>query len=231
MNIAYTPRYAAYRAAHAAIFTPAHRSGRSEQVTPLGDGLRLRTWYCGGEAACRVHASESELLDGCGQVLYRWQKLNGDGEFAALIRHANTRRYLIFRRELYGYSVLEIETGRDFHFVPAESFPEEGEDFRETFIWTGASYDPVSGLLAASGCFWACPNDTLVLDFACPLSECPTVNLHEVLDPEYEKYDDIDLDRWDGRGGMFLRVSSAETGRYGALHLPQERLRELGIRS
>lgn len=224
MNIACTRRYAERRSAHAPLFVPACRSGRPERLTELGDGLRVRTRYYEGVVEHAVHASESELLDGGGQVLYRWRNLDDDGEFAALIRHANGRRYLIFRRELYGYSVLEIDTGRDFHFVPAGSFPDEGEPFQETFIWTGASYDPASGLLAASGCFWACPNDTLVLDFAHPLEECPAVDLHDLLDPDYEKYDDIDLDRWDGRGGMFLCVSSAETGQYSALHLTREQI-------
>lgn len=200
-------------------------------MTELGDGLCVRTQFYEGQVTCAVHASENVLTDAEGRVLYSWRNLNDDGEFAALVRHASGRRYLVFRRELYGYSVLEIDTGRDFHFVPGESFPEEPEPFRETFIWTGASYDPVSGLLAASGCFWACPNDTLVLDFSRPLSECPTVNLHQVLDPAYEKYDDIDLDRWDGQGGMVLRLSSAETGRYSGLHLTRERLwGELGVR-
>lgn len=224
MNIACTPRYTAYRREHDALFVPACRSPRPERVTELGDGLRVRTRFYEGQVTCAVHASENVLTDAEGRVLYSWRNLNDDGEFAALVRHAGGRRYLVFRRELYGYSVLEIDTGRDFHFVPEESFPERREDFRETFIWTGASYDPVSGLLAASGCFWACPNDTLVLDFSRPLAECPTVNLHEVLDPDYERYDDINLDRWDGQGGMVLRVSSAEDGRYSTLHVTREQL-------
>lgn len=232
MNIACTPRYISYRAAHDALFVPACRSARPERLTELGDGLRVFTEYYEGQVEYAVHASESRLADSQGQVLCRWRNLNDDGEFAALVRHVNGRRYLVFRRELYGYSVLEIETGRDFHFVPGESFPAEGERFRETFIWTGVSYDPVSGLLAVSGCVWACPNNTLVLDFSQPLLECPTVDLHEMLDPDYEKYDDIDLDHWDGKGGMVLRVSSAETGQYGTLHVRREEiLDELGVRN
>ena len=57
------------------------------------------------------------------------------------------------------------------------------------------------------------------------------MNLHEMLDPDYEKYDDIGLDHWDGKSGMVLRVSSAETGQYGTLHVRwEEVLDELGIR-
>lgn len=232
LNAAYTGRYAAYRGEHDALFVPACRSGQAERVIELGEGLAVRSRHYEGRIICAVHASENELMDGAGRVLYQWRNLNDDGEFVSLVRHGNGRRYLIFRRELYGYSVLEIDTGRDFHFVPEESFPERRENFRETFIWTGASYDPVSSLLAASGCFWACPNDTLVLDFSRPLGECPTVDLHEVLDPDYEKYDGIDLDRWDGQGGMVLRVSSAEDGRYSTLCVRREELLdELGIRS
>lgn len=47
-----------------------------------------------------------------------------------------------------------------------------------------------------------------------------------LLDPDYELYDDINFDRWDGAGGLRLRVSDAQTGAYSPLHLPAERVRD-----
>ena len=224
MNIAYTQRWAAYRAAHEPVF--ACPGERPERVTALPEGFSLRTRFFTKELDYLVDASESDLLDGAGNRVYTWRNLNDDSEFASLVRHRNGRHYLIFRQDLYGYSVLEVETRRDFHFIPGQSYPAEGETFRETFIWVGAVYDPVSGLLAASGCYWACTNDVVLLDFSDPLAERPWVELHNLLDPDYELYDDINFDRWDGAGGLRLRVSDAQTGAYSPLHLPAERVRD-----
>ena len=239
MNIAYTERYAAYRAEEESVFS--HPSGRREEwLVPLEDGYAVRTRYFWEEKAgyC-LHASESVLLDGEGRTVYTWRNLNDDAEFAALVRHRDGRRYLVFRRELYGYSVLEIETGEDFHFVPSQSLPAEGEKFEETFIWTGVHYDPVSSLLAASGCYWACPNSMVFLDFSDPLSEqdCGCwVEMHEVVDPDYDLYDDIEMENWNVRGWTRFRCTSA-TGNIGwqELLVPQEKIvdavREKKLRS
>lgn len=217
MNIAYTDRYAAYRRAYDSAFLPANRC-QGERTAELGDGFMLRTQSYEGEA------SEHELLDREGRVVYSWRNLDDDGEFATLIRHRNGKCYLLFRRELYGYSVLEVDTEKEFHFVPSESFPEPGVEAQETFIWTGVSYDPVSGLLAASGCYWACPSGTVLLDFSDPMTECPWLDLHERLDPDYTLYGSVDFDRWDGQGGVYLRVFRNETGAYETLRLPAEKL-------
>ena len=59
------------------------------------------------------------------------------------------------------------------HYVPARVHPEEGQKAEEVFIWTGADYDPHTDLLAVTGCIWACPYSTIVLDFSCPLQPHP----------------------------------------------------------
>ena len=223
MNVAYTEHYAAYRSSYDPVFLPANRCP-GEETADLGDGFTLRTRSYEKKMKFAVGASEHELLNREGRVVYSWRNLDDDGEFAALVHHRNGRRYLLFRRELYGYSVLEIETGREFHFVPSESFPELGEAGQETFIWTGVSYDPVSGLLAASGCYWACPNGTVLMDFSDPMAERPWLDLHERVDPDYDLYDSVDLDRWDGEGGLYLRVFRNETRQYETLHLTAEEL-------
>ena len=128
----------------------------------------------------------------------RMEKL-ADGEFAALFRHANGLRYLVFRIDLYGYGVVELESGRELHYIPAASYPEEGETFQETFIWTGADYDPQSNLLAVDGCYWACPASTMVLDFSDPLAEQPVerwFDIRDIIDPDDMTYEDIELVGW-----------------------------------
>ena len=69
--------------------------------------------------------------------------------------HSNGKHYLVFRIELYGYSILEVETRKEMHYVPTCVHPEEGEYVEEVFIWTSADYDSGSNLLAVTGCIWA----------------------------------------------------------------------------
>ena len=61
-----------------------------------------------------------------------------DGEFCSLFRHRNGKHYLISRTELYGYSVLEVESGQEMHYVPSCVHPEDGQKVEEVFIWTSA---------------------------------------------------------------------------------------------
>ena len=48
----------------------------------------------------------------CIRDRYAWRNMDTDGEFCSLFRHRNGKHYLIFRTELYGYSVLEVESGQ-----------------------------------------------------------------------------------------------------------------------
>ena len=59
------------------------------------------------------------------------------------------------------------------HYVPSCVHPEEGQKVEEVFIWTSADYDPGTDLLAVTGCIWACPYSTIVLDFSCPFQPPP----------------------------------------------------------
>lgn len=224
MNAYDFQHYRDQRRRSSGVFAPDYASDRPERVTRLADGFTVRTRYFAGmPPSCQyqLHASESVLWDGEGKALYTWRNLNDSGDFCSLIRHQNGSRYLVFRQDLYGYSVLEVETGRDCHYLPLESEPEKREDFRETFLWTGAEYHRESGLLAVPGCYWACPTSTVVLDFSRPLvPQERWLELHEVLDPGYDRYDDLLFDRWDKEKGLVLRGFSVETLQYEPLAVP-----------
>lgn len=56
------------------------------------------------------------------------------------------------------------------------------------------------------GCFWACPNGVILLDFTNPMQETPWVDLIDVMDGGYEKYDDLDFVRWEN-ADIILRAS------------------------
>ena len=118
MNVYHTPQYQAYRQECAFVFSEEHRSSLPGKTELLSEGYSVRTDYYTGQGRYQLHAARHRLLDSGGQVVYTWDNINDDGEFYQLIPHANGNHYLIFREDLYGYSVLEVETGETLHYIP-----------------------------------------------------------------------------------------------------------------
>lgn len=129
-------------------------------------------------------------------AIFTWRNLDTGGEFATMFPHSNGKHYLVFRVDLYGYGVLELESGKVLNYVPAEAYPGDSEGFQETFIWTEVAYDPESNLLAVSGCYWAAPYSVIIVDFSDPLAEQSTdrwLDVCTIIDP---KFTGIDLVDW-----------------------------------
>ena len=183
------------------LLTQEHRCPDFDHTEEMSDGFSVRFQNFKAEIGkLHLQMSENTLFDKDGRECFFWRNLDDDGEFASLIRHADGKRYLVFRFDLYGYGVLELESLRDIRYFPSPSFPIDREDFKETFIWTGVDYDSHSNLLAVSGCYWACPYSVIVLDFSDPMTEQPVerwLDIRSIIDPYYEIYDDIIFDRWE----------------------------------
>lgn len=210
------------------MFSEAYRSSLPGKTEPLSEGYSVRTDYYAGHLPYQLRAARHQLLDSGGHIVYTWDNLDFDGEFCRLITHANGRHCLIFREDLYGYSVLELETGRALHYIPEKSWPLDGRQGEETFIWTNAAYDPKTDLLAVWGCYWACPGSMVFLDFSDPVAEqdCGCwVEMHEIMDPDYDRFDDIRMVNWNVRGWTAFECTSAteDTGWTEEL-VPQEKI-------
>lgn len=91
-----------------------HFDGNGEimETVSLG-GKRMTCEQILYDGDLHLCGSESELLDKEGKVQYAWRNLDTDGEFCSLFRHRNGKHDLVFRTELYGYSVLEVESGQE----------------------------------------------------------------------------------------------------------------------
>ncbi len=224
MNVYHTHQYQKFRQEHAFLFSEDCLCQRPGKENKLPQGWTVRTSrYQGG--VCR--AARHQLLDSGGQVVYTWDNINDDGEFYQLLPHANGNHYLVFREDLYGYSVLEVETGRTMHYIPEKSWPLDGRQGEETFIWTNVAYDAATDLLAVWGCYWACPNSMVFLDFSDPLSEqdCGCwVEMHEIMDPDYDLFDDIDMINWNVRGWTCFECTSATDAGQTEELVPQEKI-------
>lgn len=172
VNAAGTPEYQKLREAYIRFYGTSPQTFEKKVVIGRKSQLAAEIFDCSGK----------EVLPDGTEELYKVKKVvisSSDRpiyEYTAyyecpshmllnLISHANGREYLIFNRELYGYSVLDIQSLQTVDFIPAEML--EG---KEAFIGTGTIYCPHTNVLAVNGCYWACPWYVEFYDLSDPMS-------------------------------------------------------------
>ena len=102
--------------------------------------------------------------------------------------------YIFYSEDLYGYSVYEIETKKVFNYFPLATFTQG----IETFIGTDIHYNKNNNMFAVEGCYWACPCDVFLIKANSPMEMFnELLNIHKIIDPEYDKYDDIEFVEWE----------------------------------
>ena len=157
--------------------------------------------------------AEAVVFDSCGDEIYSY-KITYDHDFSPkVIDHSNGNRYLFFKTELYGYSVLDLATREEFHYVPSCSFVDSSSykatELRETFIIAGdVIYNPKNDILITNGCYWAAPYELLILDFSKPMQMGRHVDCFSLLDEEVWD-DDVVFKAWLGDD---LQVTSCVNG-------------------
>lgn len=191
-NAAYTAPYRQRWAQCQPLFVPANQDKTEAHRLTAGYTVQV-TSYAGKVAALNLTGSECRLLNGDGHEIANWRSIDDDGAFYKIITHSNGNNYLLFRQDLYGYSVLDIAAGTILQFFPERSLKDA-----ETFIWTDVDYNPASNVLAVSGCYWACPNSTHLFTFAQPMHENQLqVDMVECFEGGYDTYDDVLFVSWE----------------------------------
>lgn len=141
---------------------------KEEKKICLSDNLSAiaRHYYASSENVRHISGADVVFFEN-GTEIYKYRCYDDSAVFYKLIHHSNGKDYILFRRDLYGHSVLELKTLRDFHYYPACHLKKEGD---ETFIWCDPVYNPKNNLMAVFGCYWACPYDLVLLDFSNPFT-------------------------------------------------------------
>lgn len=199
INVAYTPEYRESRREldeHGASIL----SGGVERIG-LGDGLTAESHQRPGETAVTTL-----IFDSSGAEVYRWTTVDDNCDFVTLIHHSNGRKYLVFRVDLYGYGVLDLESGRDFFYVPKG----------ETFIWTSVHYNPGTDVAAVEGCVWACPWSVIIVDFRDPMRESLWADVWNLVEGRHGY---INFSKWDGTT-LVLSVKGADKPIVGKCEIP-----------
>lgn len=168
-NIAYSQEYQAYRSSYDWIFDLPHNEVKT---ISFGDDIPY-TATCFLYKPERPHdngiiaifsATKVLIKSNSGTTVYEYTII-GEHGLLKFITHKNGRQYLIFSRELYGYSVMDMTSHEVAHYVPESSF--KGG---ETFIWADVLYCEINNLLVVDGCYWACPDGNEFYDFSSPMA-------------------------------------------------------------
>lgn len=190
-NGAYTQQYADNLKQYDPLFDKQHLLEKEEQ--PLEEYTLLGEKYRAEIKDCNLAGAIYTLLDAERNAVHQWRCYDDSADFAELIQHANGKRYLIYREDLYGYSVYDFANKEHFQYYPLGLL-----EIAEDFIWTGVHYHPQSNLLAVDGCMWACPWSVLISDFEDPMQP-PRFqkDVFGYLKGGYEVYDDATFVRWE----------------------------------
>lgn len=210
-NVAYTSEYEAYRAKSDYIFCVKYLKGKTTKEISKDLSIIIYSYEESGpkhpilNCPYAIHCSHAQLIDKKGQVLYSIKNVHDDTRFFDLIEHQNGKRYLVFRIDLYGYSILDLDTMKDYHYIPEESL-----NGGEAFIWTGTYYNKDTNLLAVEGCYWACPYEVYVVDFSEPANlPYPEIRLNEFLNCDGD--DHMDFESWNDDHSLVVRFAERDT--------------------
>ena len=126
--------------------------------------------------------------------------------FCEYIKYSNGLDYIFYNEDLYGYSVFEVAAKKVFNYFPAATF----KDRTETFIGTDIHYNIHHNIFAVGGCYWACPSGMFLVQIDNPLEQFTgLLNIHEISDYGYDKYDDIDFIGWENNN-LLLKAQGPE---------------------
>ena len=192
-NVAYTDDYLNKREKMiAAVIRP---ENVTDTETIAAEGEYSRTVICYGTMVdgLRYSCSHNKVYDQNGMLIHEYTSLYDHSFFCTPVTHSDGRRYLAYKEDLYGYSVLNLETKETFRYIPAESW-----NSGETFIVTDIVCNPENDIIAAGGCYWACPTGTFLFEVKDPMKQFNRyLDLQTILG-EYDKYDDIEFQEWEG---------------------------------
>ena len=179
----------------------------------IKDAYRLGATNFGG--------GEYTLFDARKMQIISWRCIDDRAEFFSLIRHADGKFYLVFRQDLYGYSVLDLASAQIMRFVP-----DAWLDGKESFIWDGVHYLRGWDALAVDGCYWAAPNGVHLVSFAEPMSEEQRyVDVLDCIQGGYDIYEQADFAGFESNE-LSLKCFRADVLRYENVKISREQYRE-----
>ncbi|GHU57678.1 hypothetical protein FACS189444_0150 [Spirochaetia bacterium] len=190
-NIAYSENYINYRdRVINLVFSERNKTDENELIN---DGLKIISNIYNTVSDDKNYFCNNVKVFINDKLIHNYFNLYTQLFFCKNIKYKNGKNYLFYKEDLYGYSVLDIETNIVFNYYPKATF----ENNIETFIGTDIHYNN-GNLFAVGGCIWACPYDTLIIKINNPMEMFSEfISIHQMLDKGYKKYEDIDFIEWE----------------------------------
>lgn len=194
-NYAYANQYLEHKARmEQLLFTAGCRTDSEYRALGEGFALLIHNYHYDGHktgAPYNLYGSINCIFNAEKQEVYSYKCIDDDGIFQKIITHKNGGKYLIFRRDLYGYSVLNLATLQAFHYFPQRSFTGD-----ETFIWCDVHYNVTNNMLAVTGCYWACPFSVALADFSNPMAETTQICINDFIADGWGIYENLEFADW-----------------------------------
>lgn len=162
-NVAYSEKYKEEYQLYKALFQDENKK-ESEDIVLTDEYKIMKTNYAGNVNERNLHGHRCVLLNKEDRIIHSWESFDNDADFEKIVSHQNGNHYLVYRQELYGYTVFDLMNNKEFQY-----FPKCVLDGREYFIWTDVHYNPLNNFLAVTGCIWGAPWSTLLVDFSDPM--------------------------------------------------------------
>jgi hypothetical protein len=200
-NIAYSPEYMDYR--NKIINEAYNEKFKTGEETFEDDSLKIISEYYRTNG--NEHCSKNKIYKS-NNLVHEYFNLYHQDFFCEYIKYSNGMDYIFYKEDLYGYSVFEVNTKNVFNYYPKATF--SGKE--ETFIGTDIHYNINNNIFAVGGCYWACPSDVFLIKIDNPMEQFSgLINMREIIDPGYNKYDDIDFIGWEN-SNIILEVEQKE---------------------
>lgn len=190
----------------------------SESETEIGDGFSLLK----KNYSHKYNAMSRYFLKKDGEPIYSYISVDRHHiPHKKLIYHSNGHRYYPHHIDLYGISYVDVDTLEVFNYIPKGYDTDYDVLCGESFIVTAVYYDANTNLVAYEGCYWADTSDVMVGDLSEPLNFNPRlVSIHDMIDPDYDYYDDVDFFQWN-ENTLSVKLDSNEIR-----EIPLEKLTE-----
>lgn len=196
-NVAYTSEYLkTFSDTYLKAITPG--CSVEEEQKELGNGISILSktsiymyYPDNSQIQHRVFGSENTIFRNNTEI-YSFKTINDDSR-SKVFTHRNGHEYIFFKKNLYGYSILDLSAMRDFDYFPVASFP-----VGETFIWCEPFYNPINNMIAVDGCFWAGPYGVILVDFNDPLSSSQQIEVSGYMEQIYHDNYDCTFHAWNG---------------------------------
>ncbi len=163
-NVAFSTEYAEqYNRQFEILFREENRRSKEEGCFANGYSLMCESFEGELDDEPRL-AARYALFSPSHEPVFTYACLDSANSLCEMIRHNNGRTYFLFRRDRFGFSVLDLETLQEHRFYSDDALYNQND-----FIWCSAEYYPARNTIFVAGHMPGGHYEVYEYDFSDPL--------------------------------------------------------------